>query len=652
MLKKLKHFFTKSYNSVNERVSFFWWYFNKNEIWDNEYISFFIWWQYAAITAIAESIAWLWYRLANWKDKEISHEYLEYITPELLQNITIFMKITWTAYVLKIMSEWSKKILWLSILLPWYLNPLVDNNWFLTWRRYSQNWNSIILKPEEVLVFAEFNPNQRYPYITRWYSPLQALAMTIRGEKEIETWNYSLLKNDVPPGMILTTDQSMSADQVETIKKAREKNHTWAENVWKLAILPFWIKPSSFQPSPKEMEFISQQERDRDKILAIYKVPKAVLWIWEWVNVGNVKAFNQIFASRCIDPLAKKIARVFNDWLFNWIWVFEFINILPTDEEEVRQHYLSWWITKNEYRIELWYKPVGWWDVFYNWDIAKVENEIPKKEFKDFYKNVNFKTIVKTNTPRTEERMQKRWERKQKKYVEYEKDLKEWLLCIFNKQEEDVLKLYDKMSWTKNLKMSFDDLLEKYHKYHALYHANLKKRIAKIIKEQWERAMSELNVSTSFMEATDEIKNKTSKMITHLATSVDDVTSEKLKETIYRGVNEWLTPIEVRNLLLDVFKELKTSRAEKIVRTETIRYWTFAEQEAWRQSWVVSKKQWRTALDERVCERCWVMHGKVVWLNENFFRKWDDFNWLALDYEDVGGSPLHPNCRCDMIPIV
>jgi hypothetical protein len=50
--------------------------------------------------------------------------------------------------------------------------------------------------------------------------------------------------------------------------------------------------------------------------------------------------------------------------------------------------------------------------------------------------------------------------------------------------------------------------------------------------------MSELNVSTSFMEATDEIKNKTSKMITNLATSVDDVTSEKLKEAIYRGVNE------------------------------------------------------------------------------------------------------------------
>jgi hypothetical protein len=29
------------------------------------------------------------------------------------------------------------------------------------------------------------------------------------------------------------------------------------------------------------MEFISQQQRDRDKILAIYKVPKAVVGIGE-----------------------------------------------------------------------------------------------------------------------------------------------------------------------------------------------------------------------------------------------------------------------------------------------------------------------------------------------------------------------------------
>lgn len=42
------------------------------------------------------------------------------------------------------------------------------------------------------------------------YSPLQAIAMAIKWEKEIESWNYSLLTNNVPPGMILTTDQPLT----------------------------------------------------------------------------------------------------------------------------------------------------------------------------------------------------------------------------------------------------------------------------------------------------------------------------------------------------------------------------------------------------------------------------------------------------------
>jgi hypothetical protein len=50
--------------------------------------------------------------------------------------------------------------------------------------------------------------------------------MTVRGEKEIEDWNYSLLTNDVPPGMVLTTDQPLTQEQVQAIKSNWEANHT------------------------------------------------------------------------------------------------------------------------------------------------------------------------------------------------------------------------------------------------------------------------------------------------------------------------------------------------------------------------------------------------------------------------------------------
>jgi hypothetical protein len=57
-------------------------------------------------------------------------------------------------------------------------------------------------------------------------------------------------------------------------------------------------------------------------------------------------------------------------------------------------------------------------------------------------------------------------------------------------------------------------------------------------------------------------------------------------------------------MVKDVFKELKTSRLEMIVRTETIRASDYATRTAWEESNVVEGKEWFTALDERVCQHC------------------------------------------------
>ena len=630
MFNRIKNIFKKSAWNSNNWISFLGWFLWNTSIKDNEYVKFFTGWQYAAITAIADSVSWLNYRLWDGKDNEIHHEYLDFINPDLLQNIAIFMKMTWTAYVWKV-KAWNK-VIWLDILLPRCISPVIDTNWNLLYWNYAWNWKSIRLETDEVMVFAEFNPYERYPYITRWYSPIQAIAMTVRGEKEIEDWNYSLLTNDVPPGMVLTTDQALTEEQVKAIKSNWETNHTGAKNVWKLAILPFWIKPNNVQASPKEMEFIAQQNWDRDKILAIYKVPKAILWIWEWVNVGNVKSFNQIYSTRCIEPLTKKISRVLNDQLFNWIWLFEFLNVLPTDEDQVREHYLSWWITRNEYRQELWYNPIKWWDVFFDWTEAEKE-ESPKKEL-----TIDFKSIVKSNIPWSEWRMIKRHNQKNNRYLAYEKRLREWFLKVFSKQEKAIISEFEK-KWfisDKAIKLKLDK------KYYAVYQLFLKDTVDDIIKSEWERASEEINSKSPF-EYDEKMAKKAKDMLTALAKEVDSVTDSNLLNAIWKAVDEWLSPWETKEVLLWVFEDLKTSRLDKIVRTESIRYGSFAEQEARVQSWVVKYKQRWTALDERTCDSCWKLHWKKIPLNGKFAED---------DYWDVIWSPLHPNCRCDMIPCI
>ena len=639
MISFFKNIFKKSVNSHNW-IPFLWSFFWNTTIQDNEYVKFFIGWQYAAITAIWDSISSLQYRVADEDDNDMESEYLDFISPDLLGSIATFMKLCWTAYVWKINLWW--KVLWLSILLPWCIEPEIDSTGNLVCWKYYWWWNTIKLSVDEVLVFAEFNPYQRYPYITKWYSPLQAIAMTIKWEKEIETWNYSLLTHDVPPGMVLTTDQAMSSEQVKVIKESWEKNHSWAANVGKLAILPFWIKPAQIQASPKEMEFISQQNWDRDKILAIYKVPKAVLGIGEWVNVWNVKAFNQIFASRCIEPLAKKIARVFNDKLFNWIWTFEFLNILPTDEEEVRQHYLSWWITKNEYRIELWYKPIKWWDVFVDGSECKVDSILSSSNSlvsNNILTSINFKAIVKKHIPWSEEWMIERWNNKVIRLDAYQDSLKILLLKIFSKQEDDVIKLIDKkIKWYfTNRAFSLSSFLGK--KYYSLYYVLLKEEVKKIILKEGNRALDEVNSDKEFNVNDPIIIEGIKELIMILAEQVDSITEERLKALVLEAINEWLSKEDIKNIVTKVFSDLKTTRLEKIIRTESVRYISYAEQKAWNYSWVVKYKQWWTALDERTCEECNRLHGKKVLLNDEFKK-------------DVMGTPLHPNCRCDMIPVV
>ena len=108
MFKWLKSFFKRSVETGTSWISSYMGYTNR--FWSaSEYISFFIGWQYAAITAIADSVSSLNYRLADKEGNEITHDYLSFITPELIQNIAVFMKMTGSAYVLKVM--YNNKIL-------------------------------------------------------------------------------------------------------------------------------------------------------------------------------------------------------------------------------------------------------------------------------------------------------------------------------------------------------------------------------------------------------------------------------------------------------------------------------------------------------------------------------------------------------------
>ena len=92
------------------------------------------------------------------------------------------------------------------------------------------------------------------------------------------------------------------------------------------------------------------------------------------------------------------------------------------------------------------------------------------------------------------------------------------------------------------------------------------------------------------------------------------------------------------------------------MRTETVRASNQASVASWKQSGVVKAKEWWTAQDERVSPFDRTLHGKTISLEKDFFKQGDTFEvdgqTLKIDYTDIPAPPLHPNCRCTLLPII
>jgi len=137
---------------------------------------------------------------------------------------------------------------------------------------------------------------------------------------------------------------------------------------------------------------------------------------------------------------------------------------------------------------------------------------------------------------------------------------------------------------------------------------------------------------------------------------VNEYTQRELKSQLNRGFEEGesIPTIKERIKMLFGFGENKEGnyRAQRIARSEVIRASNYGQEQAYIQSGVVDAKEWVAAFDDRTCPYCSKMDGRIIGLGQNFFNRGDTFQGLNLNYEDIKGPPLHPSCRCTLVPIV
>jgi SPP1 gp7 family putative phage head morphogenesis protein len=119
--------------------------------------------------------------------------------------------------------------------------------------------------------------------------------------------------------------------------------------------------------------------------------------------------------------------------------------------------------------------------------------------------------------------------------------------------------------------------------------------------------------------------------------TITESTREFLRGTVTQAMEEGWSNDRLSDELQDNYA-FSESRADTIARTETAYADVQGNMDAYRESGMVEQKQW--IVGDECCDDCEMLDGEIVGIDE--------------DFPDGAGDspPLHPNCRCDVIPVL
>ena len=169
--------------------------------------------------------------------------------------------------------------------------------------------------------------------------------------------------------------------------------------------------------------------------------------------------------------------------------------------------------------------------------------------------------------------------------------------------------------------------------------------------------LAEVGVDTAFDVFNPRVASFAESYAQQFASEATRASLLRVRTVIARGLEQGDSPFTIAD---EIAKDYAFSpeRATVVARTESARAFVEGERLGWQESNVVRGKQWLLAAG--ACPFCdeTARRGtaKVYNLDEPFWKMGDTITTgggsFTVRYGDVQGAPLHPNCRCDIIPVL
>ena len=168
----------------------------------------------------------------------------------------------------------------------------------------------IDIKPEELVFLRYPDPANSF----RGKGTLAAAARTVDIDEFSEEFNKRFFYNSARPDSVLQSDQKLSAQQRESLRSSIKKLYQGLDKAHKTLILESGLEWKPMALTQKDMDFMKQQEHTARKILALFRVPKAILGMAEDVNLANAKIGEYVFAKWTVKPKLERVVAQLNEF--------------------------------------------------------------------------------------------------------------------------------------------------------------------------------------------------------------------------------------------------------------------------------------------------------------------------------------------------
>ena len=118
-------------------------------------------------------------------------------------------------------------------------------------------------------------------------SPLQANALTIDANTELQKSRYQAFASGQRPGMVLQTDQTLTDPTVRRLEEKIQARFGGRENWHRPLVLEQGLKASPWTLTPAEMDYLNSGKMTREEIFAIFRVPPPIAGIVDNIGLGG-----------------------------------------------------------------------------------------------------------------------------------------------------------------------------------------------------------------------------------------------------------------------------------------------------------------------------------------------------------------------------